>query len=521
MKAFRSLRWQIQSWHTMLLVLIVGGMLTAFYVYERQVKVQLLDKELWGPVHAIIPAFKVNGGNGPPSRGQGGPMGGTRQSSEGEWFDEMFPPSHQPKRRGEGSPPAGQRPQGGDREAVGPMGGPNGGRNPEDPNKDRIIEKVVADGYYVAAWIEGLEFYSSVNAPQSISKPMMAQGEPRLNSGALTRWNGGNRELIQPTPQGSIVVGISGDRIEADLETFRNKLLLLGFVIIAVGYAGGWWIARRAMLPVVEMEKTAKQISGGDLSQRIDVENTESELGGLASVLNDSFGKLEQAVTQQVRFTADASHEMRTPLAVILAKSELALMRDRSPEKYQETIQTCYDSATHMHSLIESLLELSRIDSGQFSVDLQQGNLGLLVNDSVELIKPLADQREIKISSEVSEVMSVFDHQKLKQVFINLLSNAIKYNREGGGIEVKLNALGKKVFIQVTDTGPGIAANALAHVFDRFYKVDDSRKSEKGSTGLGLAISKAIVEAHQGDISVTSVIGDGTSFTIELPLVDA
>lgn len=508
----------------MLLVLIVGGMLTAFYYYERQVRVQLLDKELWGPVHAILPAFKVNGGMGLPGqseRERGMPRGGSRPSGDEEWFDEMFPPPAMEQGHGGRRPPMGHRRPMPGRESSVAMGPPDQSRNSNDPNKDRIIEDVVGEGYYVAAWT-GEEVFYSVNAPASIPEPKIVREESgkAKSAGARSRWNDGNREILQPTPIGVIIVGISGDRIESDLANFRNKLLLLGFIIISVGYAGGWWIAMRAMRPVVEMEKTAKQISGGDLSQRIDAENTKNELGGLANVLNESFEKLEQAIIQQVRFTADASHEMRTPLAVILAKSELALMRDRSPEKYQETIQVCHDSATHMHSLIESLLELSRIDSGQFNVDLKRGDLGQLLNDSVGLIKPLADQREIKISSEVSELSSEFDHQKLKQVFINILSNAIKYNRQGGGIDVQLKALGKKVFIQVTDTGPGIAANALAHVFDRFYKADDSRKSEGGSTGLGLAISKAIVEAHHGDISVTSVLGDGTSFTIELPLAD-
>lgn len=517
MKVFRSLRWQIQSWHTILLVLIVGGMLTSFYYYERQVKIQLLDAELWSPVHAILPLFAIGNGetmreSNPSSFHPGGQRRGPKRIGGGPPPLPPRGPRHGPG----GGPPEGGFPFFDDEEVLEFDAFLENERRPRNIDTHRL-ESIEQRGYYICAWVQREEIYKSEMGPTEVPLPTAIVGVGPENSSVQSRWNGGNRELIQPTPNGSVLIGVSSDRIDADLAVFRNKLVLLGVAIVLVGYTGGWWIAKSALKPVELMSKAATQISEGDLSQRIDESRTENELSDLAHVLNESFEKLESSINQQVRFTADASHEMRTPLAVILAKSELALSRERSPEKYRDTIQACHDSATHMHALIESLLELSKVDSGQFDVFLEKGDLSQLVEESVALIQPLAEQKDISITCDISDATTRFDVQRLKQVLINILSNAIKYNHAGGRVEVRLAGAGDIAEIRVKDTGPGINEAELPHVFDRFYKADDSRKSEKGSTGLGLAISKAIVVAHHGDIRVSSIVGEGTTFVIEIP----
>lgn len=509
MKPFRSLRWQIQSWHSILLVLIVGGMLTAFYYYERQVKVHLLDAKLWTPVHAVLPVFRVTPGD----------LGLDEFEAEGMGGHVLLYDSLKRRRQGRGA----KRDENGGGQLRRAFDGVRSGVNADKINYDNLkfdghpnLGRVEAEGYYVKSWIGLRAVYTTEGAPAHIPKPESAPGLD-IRHGVNARWNGGNREMIQPTPIGYVLIGVSSDVIEADLAAFRNKLIMIGLGIVSVGFIGGWWISRRAMQPISTMSETAVKISSGDLSQRIDGSHVENELSDLAGVLNHSFEKLEQSFSQQVRFSADASHEMRTPLAVILAKTELALARERSPEKYQETIQTCYDSAHHMSSLVESLLALSKVDSGEFQVTPQLGQLSILVDDCVQLLAPLADQREISISTNLHDVRCNFDEQRLRQVVINLLSNAIKYNSERGELHVSMEKGEGVVQIKVRDTGPGMSEKDAEHVFDRFYKVDDSRASEKGSTGLGLAISKAIVEAHGGSLIVESKLGSGSAFIVELP----
>ncbi|MFC5051274.1 sensor histidine kinase [Rubritalea spongiae] len=499
-------------------------MLTSFYFYEREVKVQLLDKDLWNPVHALLPAFVMV-----PHQQEGGGDEGMRQMSmRGERPPQIGGPSRDrgmrpPPRHSEGRGDFGWRPgrlesepRRGSREGEGVQRATGSEPRVQRVRHERPIAVVENQGYYVLAWESEDELYRSENAPEGLEIPTILNKNETLEIGVQARWNGANREVIQPTPRGGVLVGVSGDRIAADLSSFRAKLIGIGSAIIFVGFAGGWWIARRAMLPLRSMAQTAVQISEGDLSRRIDLDRVENELGDLGKVLNDSFEKIEASVLQQIRFTGDASHEMRTPLAVILAKTELALMRERSPEKYRETIQVCHESAEHMQSLIESLLELAKVDSGEFSVEPSSGSLAILVEDVVTLLEPLAQKRDIRMSAKLEPVDIMIDVQRMKQVLINLLSNAIKYNRNGGKIDVSMKQGIDWIELVVKDTGPGISEEALPHIFDRFYKVDDVRASEGGSTGLGLSISKAIVEAHGGVISVESELNVGTAFTIRL-----
>lgn len=279
----------------------------------------------------------------------------------------------------------------------------------------------------------------------------------------------------------------------------------------------GWFITSRSLKPIKRISSTAQKIAKGDLSGRIKTDDTESELGQLTSVLNDTFSKLQKSFEHQVRFTADASHEMRTPVAVILAKCQFALNRERSNEKYKETIQTCHDSAQHMRTLIDSLLELSRVDSGQFEILRQPGDYSSLAQECANLLQPLAEKRSITMECELSPSRGEFDSQRMRQVFINLLSNAVKYNHDGGTITLTVQASEEATTISVKDTGPGISKDQIPHLFERFYRADKARTNRRESTGLGLSITKAIIEAHGGTIEVDTKIGVGSVFRIVIP----
>jgi signal transduction histidine kinase len=219
-----------------------------------------------------------------------------------------------------------------------------------------------------------------------------------------------------------------------------------------------------------------------------------------------------------VRFTADASHELRTPISVILTQIQLALSRERSPEEYRKTLETCGRAAERMRVLVNQLLELARVDSGEFSLLKEKCDLSRIARESLDLLEPLAMQRNVKLKHALEPVMIRGDALKLGQVIINLLNNAIHHNPEGTEISLSVQQSDSHATIKVKDTGAGIPPEALPHIFDRFYRVDKSRARGKGNSGLGLAISKAIIDVHDGTIRAESEVGKGTEFVIVLPL---
>jgi heavy metal sensor kinase len=258
------------------------------------------------------------------------------------------------------------------------------------------------------------------------------------------------------------------------------------------------------------------KISAGDLSQRINVGETESELGRLAGVLNSTFARLDAAFAQQQQFTSDAAHELRTPVSVMLTQTQTTLNRERSAAEYRETLESCQRAAQRMRRLIETLLELARLDAGQQPMKRSRFDLAQTARDCVTLISPLADTRHVKISCDLPPLECLGDSERLSQVITNLLTNAITYNKENGEVRVRGEAKNGSVIVTVSDNGVGISPEALPRVFDRFYRADSSRTS--GNTGLGLAISKAIVEAHGGEIEVSSQPEVGSVFTMRLPV---
>jgi len=283
----------------------------------------------------------------------------------------------------------------------------------------------------------------------------------------------------------------------------------------SAGLLGGWWLATRAIRPSEDISATAAKIAAGDLSQRISTTETDSELGRLAGVLNSTFARLDTAFTQQARFTEDAAHELRTPVAVMLTQTQSALARTRSADECRETLEACQRATQRMRRLIESLLELARLDAGQEPLRRAECDLGKIAADSLGIIRPLASTRGLAIHAALPATPCHGDAERLAQVVTNLLSNAIDYNRDGGEIRLAPGRDHDFVTLAVSNTSPGIPAEDLPQLFERFHRVDKSRTG--GHSGLGLAITKAIVLAHGGSIEVVSELGGSTTFTVLLP----
>jgi two-component system OmpR family sensor kinase len=341
---------------------------------------------------------------------------------------------------------------------------------------------------------------------------------PKPDDLGIPRTIENSRKLSKMLPSGECIeVSRSLDDELLEQKSNAAKLVGLGGIILCLGLAGGWWTVSRAMRPVSEISAAATNISAGDLSQRINTAETDSELGQLAAVLNSTFARLDAAFAQQRQFAADAAHELRTPVSVMLTQAQTALSRERCSAEYRESLEACQRAAQRMRRLIESLLELARLDAGQEVLKRLRFDFSKTISDCTESVKPFAHERGVMIVSALPPVEITGDADRLAQVITNLLTNAIQYNRDGGQVSVKLESQTGLAVLTVHDTGPGIAAEDLPHVFERFYRGDKSRTGS-GSTGLGLAIAKAIVEAHGGTIEAASKKGYGTTFTVRLPV---
>jgi len=357
--------------------------------------------------------------------------------------------------------------------------------------------------------------FQSNGAPGNVEQPFVEEGGP---GSGISRVRGEYRERIIQT-RGGITVLVGRDVTELLVEVRKQsmKLAAAGSVLLLIGLLAGNWVVRRSLRPIDDISEAAIRIAGGELDERIETKGNRTELGKLGDVLNHTFDELETAYKRQAQFTADASHELRTPVAVILSEIQSAPKRSRSVEEYEECLAVCEESATSMQQLLQQLMALAQFDAGeaihrQDSVDLNE-----LVERCVDQIAPIAAEKNVVLSVESSEATIPGDPDRISQVVTNLLGNAIAYNREGGAVAISLFEKAGDAVIEVADTGVGIPPDDLPHVFERFYRADKARSAEGEHNGLGLAISKEIAKAHGGDISVESRLDEGSTFTVRLP----
>ena len=355
-----------------------------------------------------------------------------------------------------------------------------------------------------------------------------ARFETRKDSTIYYLYHDGYREAIasfnaqhQPVlpsdeAQWTILIGRDVQPDRDDIRNFLLTILLIGAFVIAIGLVGDWWLAKRLIAPIEQIARTAADISETNLSRRIDTHGMSLELATLGTTLNDTFNRIESAFEQQKQFTADASHELRTPLATMQLHHQLALSKERTAEQYRETITTCQRAATQMNRLVQSLLQLARLDVAA-SMILQPVRLDGLVQETLSGLQSVAAAQGVKLQTELDATELDGDPLQLEQLIINLVMNAIEHSPRGSQVEVQLKREESTATLKVIDHGCGIASEHLPHLFKRFYRVDRARDRASGGCGLGLSICQQIVDRHHATIGVESELGVGSVFTATFP----
>lgn len=324
--------------------------------------------------------------------------------------------------------------------------------------------------------------------------------------------------------QGLWVRGIYALDDAADtLASIRKLLLPILLLVLILASFAGHRVTKRAFEPIAEIAAGANSIqSGGDLSKRLPQGEIKDELYALTSTLNEMIARLEEAFQSEKEFTSDVSHEIKTPLAVILAECEYILQEERSPEAYQESLETIEKQTRRTMSMVQQLLQISRTFNKDMQVEKESFDLSVLAEGMVEELTYVAEEQGVFLSGDIESGVDIMaDENLMMRVMMNLLTNAIKYRRDipDAWVRLELKQAEDFVSLSVSDNGIGIAEEEIPLIFKKFYKVDKARKREGESFGLGLAMVKWIVEAHSGTISVSSELGSGSTFTVMLPKI--
>jgi len=292
-------------------------------------------------------------------------------------------------------------------------------------------------------------------------------------------------------------------------------------LVTLIALSGGYWLSGRALNPVRELALAASTMSINSLDKRVPVRNPHDEIGQLATTLNSLISRLETAVAEIRRFTADASHEIRTPLAAIRMEAELALSRLRSDNEYRQALSVVVEEVSRLGRLADQLLDLSRHDAGMQQKCTDRVNLSHVLHETVEQLTGISKSRGVKLTLDCQGIpVAPGDELRLRQAFSNILENAIKYTNSGGSVAVCCKVQHKQIRIEFQDTGIGIPAEHISKLFERFYRVDESRSQNTGGAGLGLPIARAHVQSCSGEISITSKPGVGTMVLVVLPALD-
>ena len=390
-----------------------------------------------------------------------------------------------------------------------------------DPEiNDRFIRITRADGTLVYA--SGVPKDGSFDPAEVPALPQSSQTE----SYQKLKLSGGKTLLIAAlnfkSPGNPAYLVEFGELLDP-VETMLNHLLLqlalglpLAVVIIA---GGGYLLLRRALTPVEQITRAAERITQHNLSERLPVASTGDELERLSVSLNRMITRLDDAFQNSKRFVADASHDLRTPLTVLRGELENFADDSRLDSEMRERAASLLEEVVHLGKIVNQLFTLSRLDAGEAQTEWTRFDLTELAQTTVEQMNLLAEDKGVSISCDASQPMLVKGNRvRLKQVVVNLLDNAIKYTPEKGAIQLRIHGVNGHAVLEVKDNGIGIPPDALPHIFERFYRVDQARSADSESAGLGLSIVKSICIAHGAEVEAQSTVGSGSCFRVKLPL---
>jgi len=317
-------------------------------------------------------------------------------------------------------------------------------------------------------------------------------------------------------------VGKPVDDINHTLADLRSTSLFLTPLAILTLCLSGWFLAGRVLDPVVRITETAQRITAEKLNRRLPETARDDEFNRLTRTINSMLGRLEESFRRIRQFSGDASHELRTPLAIIKGETEVALRWAKSEVELRQTLESNLEEIGLMERIVSDLLTMARSDAGEMRLDIEEFSLSDLLQDIYMHARTLAERvgHTVRLHLLVdSEIRMHGDQIQIYRVLLNVVNNSVKYTPDGGEVDIAMQlSQNDCALITVSDSGVGIAKEHLPHIFDRFYRVDASRNRDQGGTGLGLAIVKAIVDAHDGEITVSSTVGAGTTFAITLPL---
>jgi heavy metal sensor kinase len=319
---------------------------------------------------------------------------------------------------------------------------------------------------------------------------------------------------------GSGVILQIGQSMEADsrfIDAFKNIFLITMVLLLGLAAGVGWFMARRAVSGVEAVTRTAQEISGGTLAKRVPVGTRGDEIDQLAATFNQMLGRIQALITEIKEMSDNIAHDLKSPITRIRGMAEVTLTTGKGIEEYENMAAGTVEECDRLLDMINTMLMITKTESGVHPLDYQQVDMPSLVRDACELMETVAEDKGLSLDCETPETLPlVGDPRMIQRILANLLDNAIKYTPSGGSVRVSLSAIdGGEALVTVQDTGMGIPPDDLPHIFERFYRCDQSR-SEPG-TGLGLSLARALARAHRGDITVTSALGQGSTFTLSLP----